>query len=121
VREWVRPRIDALRPARHREGVSLPVTTDVRPEAIVHYLVDSPDGPVGVVDSWVPDAAAPSALVVAQGWFGQRRLVLPVDAILGVDHANRRVLVGRGAAPLERRGLVGRLLGRDGRSPSASP
>jgi hypothetical protein len=72
-------------------------------DAIVHYLVDSPDGPVGVIDGWESNAEGqPQSLVVVQGWFGRRRLTVPIEDVLHVDHERRSVLVARHAAPLDR-------------------
>ncbi len=89
-------------------------------EAMVHYLVDAPEGAVGVLDGWVHDRQGrPTHLVVAQGWLGRRRVEIPVEAITAIDHAGRRVLVAGGAAPVEDRKArlrLGRLRPRGGRA-----
>jgi nucleotide-binding universal stress UspA family protein len=85
-------------------------------DGMVHYLVDTPDGSVGIVDGWERDEdARPQALIVAQGWFGRRRFQIPLDKLLEVDHEHRRIVLARGAAPLEPKGPLQRLveLGQD--------
>jgi nucleotide-binding universal stress UspA family protein len=80
-------------------------------DATVHYLVDTTEGPVGVVDGWVLDGRGrPTALVVAQSWLGRKRFSVPVREVASIDHRERRVVIEAGAAPLERRGLLQRLL-----------
>jgi hypothetical protein len=74
-------------------------------DAMVDYLVDTPDGSVGVLDGWKRDEnGRPQALIVAQGWFGRRRFEIPLDALLEIDHERRRVVLARGAVPLENEG-----------------
>jgi hypothetical protein len=82
-------------------------------EHLVHYLVDTPRGPAGVLEELVyADDGAPTALVVAQGWFARRRHEVPVDEITVIDHRARRVLVTGGSTPVESRGALGTLLDR---------
>lgn len=70
---------------------------------MVDYLVDTLDGPIGVLDGWErDDRGKPTKLVVGQGWFGRRRYEIPVDDLIHVDHEGRRLLLASGAAPLER-------------------
>lgn len=69
---------------------------------MVHYLVDTPDGSVGIVDGWERDEhGRPRSLIVAQGWFGRRRFEIPLEAVLEINHEDRRIILARGAAPLE--------------------
>jgi hypothetical protein len=69
------------------------------PDALIHYLVDTPDGPVGVLDGWERDAPGQTErLVVADGWFGRRRFTLPVEDVLRIDHERRSVLIAGRAA-----------------------
>jgi nucleotide-binding universal stress UspA family protein len=85
-------------------------------DGIVDYLVDTPDGSVGVVDGWTRDERGQAqALIVAQGWFGRRRFEIPLDALIEIDHEDRRIILARGAAPLEPKGPFQRLveLGQD--------
>jgi nucleotide-binding universal stress UspA family protein len=85
-------------------------------DGMVHYLVDTPDGVVGVVDGWERDEhGRPQALIVAQDWFGRRRFEIPLEALLEIDHQDRRIVLARGAAPLEPTGPVQRVveLGED--------
>jgi nucleotide-binding universal stress UspA family protein len=83
---------------------------------MVDYLVGTPDGSVGVVDGWVRDERGqPQALIVAQGWFGRRRFEIPLDALIEIDHEDRRIILASGAAPLESKASFQRLveLGQD--------
>ena len=90
--------------------VARPRPADVL-DGMVHYLVDTPDGAVGVVDGWQRDARGrPQSLIVAQGWFGRRRFEVPLDALLEIDHEERRVVLRRDAAPLEPKGPLQRLV-----------
>jgi hypothetical protein len=74
-------------------------------DGMVDYLVDTPDGNVGIVDGWLRDERGqPQALIVAQGWFGRRRFEIPLDALIEIDHKDRRIILARGAAPLEPKG-----------------
>jgi hypothetical protein len=71
------------------------------------YLVDMPEGPVGVVDGLGRDTRGrPRSLVVAQGWFGRTRLEVPIEKVANVDHGSRRVVLKSGAAPLEGAGSL---------------
>jgi hypothetical protein len=87
---------------------------------MVDYHVDTPDGPVGVLEEWRLGAdGKPVGIVVAQGWFGRRRVEVPLALVDDVDPESGRVLLARGAAPLEqparsraRLGPLRRLLGR---------
>jgi nucleotide-binding universal stress UspA family protein len=85
-------------------------------DGMVHYLVDTPDGSVGIVDGWVRDEhARPQALIVAQGWFGRRRFEIPLEKLIEIDHEHRRIVLARGVVPLEPKGPLQRLveLGQD--------
>jgi hypothetical protein len=83
--------------------------------------VDSPAGPVGIVDEWVVTAdGTPVALVAAQGWFGRRRYAIPATEIVGIDHDARRVLVTEGAAPVEPAGRIRSALARVRARPPAA-
>jgi nucleotide-binding universal stress UspA family protein len=91
-------------------------------DTTAHYLVDTPEGPVGVVDGWELDEhGRPTALVVAQSWFGRHRLSVPVRHVTAIDHRERRVAITAGAAPLERRGLLQRLLDRPSAGEDGGP
>jgi hypothetical protein len=79
-------------------------------DEMVDYLVDAPDGSVGVVDGWVrDDGGRPTRMIVAQGWFGRRRIEIPVSKLAEVDHDGMRVVLSRGAAPAESEGLARRI------------
>jgi nucleotide-binding universal stress UspA family protein len=81
-------------------------------DGMVDYLVDTPDGAVGVLDDWGRDEhGRPTTLILAQGWFGRRRYEVPVAKLLEIDDERRHMVLARGAAPLEPRGLLQRLLG----------
>ena len=80
-------------------------------DAMVYYLVDTPDGSLGVLDGWDRDENGRlQALSVAQGWFGRRRFEIPIETLLQIDHERRRIVLARGAAPLEPKGPLRRLL-----------
>ena len=87
--------------ARRRAG--LPVD----PEALLlqchGFLVDAiPDDPVGVVeDVLVDEQGHPTALVVSAGWFGRRRLTVPVADIDEICSGDRRLRVRRSSAALD--------------------
>jgi hypothetical protein len=67
------------------------------------YLVDAPEGPVGVLLDVRDDAdGSPATLIVGQGWFARRKLQISSDSILGINHRSRRILLAAGAAPVER-------------------
>jgi hypothetical protein len=106
-------RIDAC--ALGGDAVAMRAETGARTDLdrLIHYLVDSPAGPVGIVDDWVVAAdGAPVALVAAQGWFGRRRYAIPARDVVDIDHGGRRVLVSECAAPVERPGRIRRALAR---------
>jgi hypothetical protein len=70
-------------------------------DGMVHYLVDTPEGAVGILDGWERDEhGRPKTLLGAQGWFGRRRFEIPVEKPLKIDHERRRLVLARGAAPL---------------------
>ena len=72
-------------------------------DGMIHYLVDTPDGAVGVLDRWTRDEQGrPVSLIVAQGWFGRRRFEIPLEELIQIDHEARRIVLARGAAPLYR-------------------
>ena len=78
---------------------------------MIHYLVDTPEGAVGILDGWERDEhGRPTTLLVAQRWFGRRRFEIPVEKLLTVDHGRGRLVLARGAAPLEPKGPVQRLM-----------
>jgi nucleotide-binding universal stress UspA family protein len=88
-------------------------------DEMIYYLVDTPDGPVGVLDGCERDEhGRPMRLIVSQGWFGRRRLGIPLEELIKVDHEGQRIIVARGAA-LPDRGLVHRLaeIGQRSRAP----
>lgn len=61
------------------------------------FLVDDDDDqPVGVVDEvrTHPDTGLPHELVVVQGW-GRRWVVIPIDAVVEITTADRRLIVRR--------------------------
>ena len=67
-----------------------------------HFHVFAGDGYVGLVDEVLGDRnGTPMALVVADGWFGARRFLVPIDAITAVDEGRRAVTVGGNGAPGE--------------------
>jgi len=75
-------------------------------DGTVDYLAQTPEGPVGIVDGWKRDAQnRPSAIIIAQGWFGRRRFEIPIDKLIEIDHEERRVVLAPAAAPLEPAGL----------------
>jgi hypothetical protein len=66
------------------------------------FLVDAiPDEAVGVVDDVIVDEDGhPSALVVSAGWFGRRRLTVPVAEVDEICPGDRRLRIRRSAAAL---------------------
>jgi hypothetical protein len=73
--------------------------TDVLDE-MTYYLVDAPDGSVGVIDGCKRDEhGRPDALVAARGWLRRRRFAIPIGTLREVDHGRRRVLVAGDAEP----------------------
>jgi hypothetical protein len=80
-------------------------------DGMLHHLVDTPDGAVGVLDGWRRDKhGRPISLLVSQGWFGRRRFEIPLEKLIQIDHEARRIVLARGAAPLDRT-LTHRLMG----------
>lgn len=78
---------------------------------MIHHLVDTPDGTVGVLDGWNRDEhGRPVSMIVSQGWFGRRRFEIPLEKLVRVDREGRRIVLVRGAAPLDR-SLTHRLIG----------
>ena len=67
------------------------------------FLVDSPEGAVGVVDEVVRrmDGGVDS-LAVAGGWFGRRRHLISVREVEEICPGAQRLVVRAGAAPVER-------------------
>lgn len=60
------------------------------------FLVDVGDTPLGVVDELVtagPEQPEAVALVVSTGWFGRRRLVVPVEEIERIVPEERRIVL----------------------------
>ena len=68
-------RIDARATRGHR--VVMVTRRQIEPDVFDHmvgYLVDTPDGPVGVLDGWNrDDDGRPETVIVVQGWFGRRQ------------------------------------------------
>lgn len=88
---------------RHMGLLGLESRRDYELDGMIHYLVDTPDGAVGVLDRWKRDEQGrPLALIVAQGWFGRRRFAIPLEELIQIDHEARRIVLARGAAPLYR-------------------
>jgi hypothetical protein len=86
-------------------------------DRLVDYLVDTPEGPVGVLDGFERDERGqPASLIVSQGWFGRRRLLVPIEQLAKIDHARKCIILTPGAAPIERKGPIARLIDR-GESP----
>lgn len=61
------------------------------------FLVDLGDAPLGVVDEIVvagqPEQAEAVALVISTGWFGRRRLVVPVEDVERIVPEERRIVL----------------------------
>jgi len=61
------------------------------------FLVDVGDAPLGVVDELVvsagPEQPEAVALVVSTGWFGRRRLVIPVEEVERIVPEERRIVL----------------------------
>jgi hypothetical protein len=67
------------------------------------FLVDSPEGEVGVVDEVVRTAEGDVGfLAVAGGWFGRRRHLIATRDIEEIHPGSQRLLVRAAAAPAER-------------------
>ncbi len=80
-------------------------------DRLVDYLVDTPEGSVGILDGFGRDGQGRAAfLIVAQGWFGRRQLRIPIEQLTEVDHAGKRILLAPGAAPIEHKGPFMRLI-----------
>jgi hypothetical protein len=79
----------------------------IDPEALLlqshGFLVDAiPDEPVGVVeDVLVDEDGHPRALVVSSGWFGRRRLIVPVSDVVEIYPGDRRLRLQRAATSLD--------------------
>jgi hypothetical protein len=67
------------------------------------FLVDSPEGAVGVVDEVLRrmDGGVDS-LAVAGGWFGRRRHLISAREVEEIRPGAQRLVVRTGAAPVER-------------------
>jgi hypothetical protein len=95
-------------------AVRAPSSSDL--DQTVGYRIETPEGSLGVIDGCSRGVRGnPPSLLVAQGWFGRRKLDVPVDTIIEIDHGKELVLVQPGVAPLERRRLderLGRLIER---------
>jgi hypothetical protein len=89
-----------MAPVPRRSGLG------VDPEALLlqshGFLVDAvPDETVGVVEDVIADEHGhPAALVVSAGWFGRRRLTVPVAEVDEICPGSRRIRVRRSAAAL---------------------
>jgi hypothetical protein len=58
------------------------------------FHVVEPEGVVGVVDEVIADRdGTPRSLIVADGWFGRRRFVVPLDELVSIDEGNRTVSI----------------------------
>ena len=69
-------------------------THDEALRAAEHFLVDGPDGEVGVVDEVIYGADGEvAALLVACGWFGRSRCLVHVENVVEVRPRERRVVV----------------------------
>jgi hypothetical protein len=74
------------------------------------FLVDdTAGGALGVVDDVeTNDTGLVTALVVAAGWFGRRKLRVPVDAVDSLVWHERRVIVREAGLPKSRAGRQSR-------------
>ena len=78
-------------------------SSNIDPEGLLlkshGFLVDEiPDHPVGVVDDVLVDEHGhPEALVVASGWFGRRRLRVPIVDVAEICAGDRRLRLRRSA------------------------
>jgi hypothetical protein len=68
------------------------------------FLVDSPEGAVGVVDEIVRTSAGEIGLVVAGGWFGRHQYVIPAGDVQEIRPGPQRILVRAAAVDVEPRG-----------------
>lgn len=71
-------------------------------DELISYLVETPSGPVGILtDIHYGSDREPETLIIGQGWFSRRKLHVPADSILTIDHRARRLILAAGSAPLE--------------------
>ncbi len=57
-----------------------------------YFHVTTPEGVIGVLAEVLANREGePAGLVVADGWFGARRFLVPVDDVVGVSTARREV------------------------------
>ena len=116
--EWGEARIAAEAHLRHRglheaavRVAALATLDRHRRKALSTTSWTPRTGSVGVLDGIERDAQGrPAALIVAQGWFGRRRLRVPIEQLAELDHARKRILLAPGAAPIEHKGPVMRLI-----------
>lgn len=104
--EWCDARISRRWTRGHRGDVAGSVLR-LLPEEVVPssywlaqcegFLVDVGDAPLGVVDELVvsagPEQPEAVALVVSTGWFGRRRLVIPVEQVERIVPEERRIVL----------------------------
>jgi hypothetical protein len=61
------------------------------------FLVDVGDAPLGILDEVVvtggPERLEAVGLVVSTGWFGRRRLVVPVEEVERIVPEERRIVL----------------------------
>jgi len=69
------------------------------------FLVDSPEGAVGVVDEIVRTADGETALAVAGGWFGRRQYMIRASDVVEIRPGPQRIVVRAAAVDGERRGV----------------
>ena len=87
-------------PARHADAF----------EEMRGYLVNGPEGEIGILDEWLRDEdGRPTTLIVAQGWWGRRRFQVPVADLIRVDHRRELMYLAPGAPP-PYRSLLQRLI-----------
>lgn len=64
------------------------------------YLVRGPDGEIGILDECRRNGdGRPATLIIAQGWFGRRRVEVPVADLMRIDHERELIHLAPGAAP----------------------
>ncbi len=68
------------------------------------FLVDSPDGGIGVVDEIVRTPDGDIALSVAGGWFGRRQCLIPANEVEEIRPGPQRILVRAAAVHGKPRG-----------------
>jgi hypothetical protein len=89
------PATDEERGAPLRRLASRLIGSRAAPSRLDHYHVLDATGTVGIVDEVLADREGVSrALVVTEGWRGQRRFLVGIDELRAVDHASRTVTVG---------------------------